>query len=542
MIEEGFVTPGSLVVASDSHANMYGALNALGTPVVRTDAAAIWATGTVWWTVPPQVRVVLRGSIPPGVTGKDVILTLCAAFDSGEVLNTAIEFTGDGVRTLSIDDRMTIANMTTEWGGVAGVFPFDNVLLEWLRTRAERLGQSSEQVEAFWHQRDTYVSDADASFIRELELDLATVRPHVSGPNSVSTRVHPQRLATEPIRVDKAYLMSCVNGRLTDIEAAAAIFTGGRCVADTVEFYIAAASSRIEAEARASGAWQTLLDAGAIPLPPGCGACIGLGRGTLAAGEVGISATNRNFDARMGHRDAQCYLASPTVVAESAIRGFITQPGEVDAAPRTTLYEASQSSDLAHVCEPILEGFPSTIAGRTLVISRDDLNTDQIYGKDVTYRDGLSLAEQAAHAMRNHDPSFASIVQTGDILVAGANFGCGSSREQAATALLGAGVRVILAHSVSQTYQRNAFNNGLIVIECSELARDLIAHVQADSPDVRTAIGPSIEINFAASIIKAMGRSYTFAPLNAIAQRLIASGGLEAIVRELLQRGQGVPT
>lgn len=539
MVEEGLVQPCTLIVASDSHANMYGAMNAVGTPVVRTDAAAIWATGAMWWTIPPQVRVILRGQLPPGVTGKDVILTLCATFDSGEVLNTAVEFAGEGVASLTIDDRLTIANMTTEWGAIVGLFPFDEVLYAWLRARADRLGQACEQIDELWQIRHHFSSDAEAFFVRELELDLASVRPHVSGPNSLTVSVSPEQLTTEPIRIDKAYLMSCVNGRLADIKAAARVFAGGRRVADSVEFYIAAASSRVEQDARESGDWQTLLDAGAIPLPAGCGACIGLGRGTLAAGEVGISATNRNFDARMGHRDSRCYLASPAVVAESAIRGYIALPNCVAAAPLTTRRDFTSTEAEPADIEPILDGFPATITGRTLIIPRDQLNTDQIYGKDVTYRDDLSSTEQAAHAMRNHDSEFASMVRHGDILVAGANFGCGSSREQAATALIGAGITAIIAASVSQTYQRNAFNNGLIVIECPRLARDLISHARDTQPDALTVSAPEITIDFAASTIQAIDRMYTFAPLNTIAQRLLSLGGLEALVRDQLAMTQG---
>lgn len=532
MVEEGLVEPGALVVASDSHANMYGALNALGTPIVRTDAAAVWATGAVWWTIPPQVRVVLRGRLAPGVTGKDVVLTLCAAFNNAEVLNTAVEFTGDGVAALTIDDRLTIANMTTEWGAIVGLFPFDEALRDWLCARADRLGQPARPIDELWRARRGSESDPEATIVRELELDLATVRPHVSGPNSLTATVTPDQLAAEPIRIQKAYLMSCVNGRLADIEAAARVFAGGRRVAESVEFYIAAASSRVETAARASGAWQTLLNAGAIPLPPGCGACIGLGRGTLGAGEVGISATNRNFDARMGHRDARCYLAGPAVVAESAIRGVITLPPGDTATPRIATRELTTAGDTPADPEPILDGFPASVTARALVIPRDHLNTDQIYAKDVTYRDDLTPAEQAAHAMRNHDPDFASIARRGDILVAGANFGCGSSREQAATALIAAGISAVIAESVSQTYQRNAFNNGLIVIECPSLARELIAHARATNPDARTVPASNVTIDFAASTIHTGAASHPFPPLNAIAQRLIAAGGLAALVRE----------
>src|SRR3954449_6167756 len=200
MVEQGYVVPGALVVASDSHSNLYGAAAALGTPVVRTDAASIWATGVTWWQVPPVARVALRGELPSGVVGKDVIIALCGLFNQDEVLNHAVEFAGDGVAALTMDQRMSIANMSTEWGAVAGVFPFDEVLRDYLFERAAyfakglrsgRRGEKSrgsysrQDVEQWWNER--LAADADAAYAVELERDLSTVIPHVSGPNDVKT-------------------------------------------------------------------------------------------------------------------------------------------------------------------------------------------------------------------------------------------------------------------------------------------------------------------------------------------------------------------
>ncbi|HHN77534.1 MAG TPA: homoaconitase, partial [Phycisphaerales bacterium] len=352
MIEEGYVMPGSMCVGSDSHSNIYGAIAACGTPVVRTDAAAIWATGQTWWQIPPQVRVVLEGRLPEGATGKDVIITLCGYFNNDEVLNCCVEFTGDGVAQLSIEDRMTIANMTTEWGALAGHFPFDETLRDWLLGRADLFAERDpsngghvpyirNDIEHLWGHRDRISADPDARYIKTLTLDLSTVSPRVAGPNSVKVMRPVAEMQTEKIRIDKAYLMSCVNGRLSDFEAAARVFTADdgstRRVAEGVEFYIAAASSVVQKQAEEAGIWNRLKEAGAIELPPGCGACIGLGAGTLEAGEVGISATNRNFQGRMGSRDAECYLASPAVVAESAIRGFIASPTLLSGEVRGTV-------------------------------------------------------------------------------------------------------------------------------------------------------------------------------------------------------------
>src|SRR5229473_4791901 len=302
MVEQGYVVPGSMVVASDSHSNLYGAAAALGTPVVRTDAASIWATGATWWQVPRVAKVLLKGNLSAGVTGKDVIIALCGLFNKDEVLNHAVEFVGDGLANLSMDARMTIANMTTEWGALAGVFPFDQVTVNYLRSRVgeftsdkrpgtrgpkSRSGYTNPDIDAWWKNRSEFSADADADYAIELELDLATVVPHVSGPNEVKTMVSLTEMERKHVSIQKAYLLSCVNASFEDLHDAAEVVRdrGGR-VAAGVEFYLAPASAEVQARSESTGDWQTLLGAGAIPLPPGCGACIGLGRGLVQKGEI----------------------------------------------------------------------------------------------------------------------------------------------------------------------------------------------------------------------------------------------------------------
>src|SRR5256886_665426 len=330
MVEQGYVVPGALVVASDSPSNLYGGAAALGTPVVRTDAASIWATGVTWWQVPKVAKVLLKGNLSAGVTGKDVIIALCGLFNKDEVLNHAVEFLGDGVANLPMSARLTIANMTTEWGALAGVFPFDEVTVNYLRSRIpefsnpnrpgkrgakSRSGYTNADIDAWWKDRQNLSADADAAYAIELELDLATVVPHVSGPNEVKTMVSLPEMERKHVAIQKAYLLSCVNARFEDLhDAAEVIRARGGHVANGVEFYLAPASAEVQAKSESNGDWKTLLDAGAIPLPPGCGACIGLGRGLVQKGETVISATNRNFKCRMVDREPLVYLNSPAVV------------------------------------------------------------------------------------------------------------------------------------------------------------------------------------------------------------------------------------
>ncbi|HEY6112165.1 MAG TPA: homoaconitase [Chthoniobacterales bacterium] len=548
MVEQGYVVPGAMVVASDSHSNLYGGAAALGTPVVRTDAASIWATGVTWWQVPPVAKVLLKGKLSPGVVGKDVIIALCGLFNKDEVLNHAVEFVGDGVAALPMSARMTIANMTTEWGALAGVFPFDEVTVNYLRSRVpefsnsnrpgkrgpkSRSGYSISDIDNWWKNRAELSADSDAHYAIELELDLATVVPHVSGPNEVKTMVSLPEMERKRVPIQKAYLLSCVNARFEDLhDAAEVIRARGGHVADGVEFYLAPASAEVQARSESNGDWQTLVGAGAIALPPGCGACIGLGRGLVEKGETAISATNRNFKGRMGDRDAFVYLASPAVVAASALAGFICAPQTFDEKPAGTAVRRPQKAARSTSSVEIMEGFPSSVRGRVLFIDKDNLNTDGIYGSKHTYRDDMTPEQMAAVTFENYDPNFNTLYQKGDVIVGGLNFGSGSSREQAATALKYKGIPCVIAGSFSETYKRNAFNNGFVVFECPELVTHLRASLKDRQP---TTVGPEIEIDYAKSILTVDGKSFSFPPLSPAAQELIVAGGAEKLVASRLR-------
>ena len=536
MVEQGYALPGTFVVASDSHSNMYGALGAIGTPIVRTDAAAIWATGEFWWQIPPSIQVVLEGQLSSGVTGKDVIITLCGLYNREEVLNSALEFSGPGAASLSIGARLSIANMTTEWGALVGWFPVDDITLDYLdardrELRAHGITRIPQEKLAEWRANPP-TPDPDASYAGRIVLNLAEVTPHVSGPDTVQVMQSVADVAPKRIAIQKAYLVSCVNSRLEDLEAAANVLRGKQ-VANGVQFYIAAASRSVQERAERGGIWQILLDAGARPLPSGCGPCIGLGTGLLEPGEVGISATNRNFKGRMGSRDAQCYLGSPEVVTASAIAGYICGAAEPASRKLTRHFEqfATASTSAEHVA--ILPGFPSSISGRLVWLSQDNLNTDGIYGKDYTYREDMTPEMMARVVMGNYDPQFAARTDAGDVVVSGFNFGTGSSREQAVTALKCKGISLVIAGSFSQTYLRNAFNNGLLCIASPELVQRLRAQFVAIKE--KTFIpGDLIEVDFAASTIRYSGETFVFSAMGGVPQSLVIAGGVENLVRQKL--------
>ncbi len=539
MVERGYVVPESFVVASDSHSNMYGALGAVGTPIVRTDAAAVWATGEFWWQIPRSVQVALKGKLPDGVSGKDVIITLCGLYNHDEVLNSAIEFSGPGVASLSMDARFTISNMSTEWGPLVAWFPVDAVTLGYLRGVSQRLRRLG--INRLWPadidrwSQNPPQPDPDAVYSARIELDLSQVSPHLSGPDTVQV-MHPlTELQQKHIAIQKAYLVSCVNSRLEDLAAAATVLAGKR-VAATVTLYIGAASRWVQEEAERQNIWQILLQAGAIALPPSCGPCIGLGTGLLEKGEVGISATNRNFKGRMGSRDAQCYLASPAVVAASAVAGYICGPnGASDTLPAREYQEfATALPDPEKV--NILPGFPERVNGRLIFIPQDHLNTDAIYGKDYTYRDDMTADMMAQAVMHNYDPNFASRCNAGDVIVGGFNFGTGSSREQAVTCLQAKGIPLVIAASFSQTYLRNAYNNGFLCIEVPEFVARLRQQFGAQILVREKTIvpGDEIDVDFASSTIQWRGKSFVFPALGSVPQSLVAAGGIENVVAKRL--------
>ncbi|KAF0152093.1 MAG: homoaconitate hydratase [Ignavibacteria bacterium] len=537
MVEEGYAFPGKFVVASDSHSNMYGGIGCLGTPIVRTDAASIWAIGTTWWQVPPIARVELKGRLRNGVTGKDVIIALCGLYNKDEVLNHAIEFVGEGIKHLTIDQRLTIANMTTEWGALAGLFPIDKVTIAWYKNRIVKYGNKEHKrinnvsLKKLENDLDFLKADEDSFYAKKITLDLSSILPFVSGPNSVKKISSVSELEIKKIKIDKAYLVSCVNSRVEDLTEAAAIVKGKK-FADHVKFYVGAASSEVQTESEELGDWNILLEAGAIPLSPGCGPCIGLGIGLLEDGEVGISATNRNFKGRMGSPNAHAFLASPAVVAASAINGYISYVWNEPAIDIVHTIQTNNANTTIKQSAEVIDGFPSVLKGEIIFCYQDNLNTDGIYPGKYTYNDDISPEEQAKVVMENYDLDFGKIAEEGNILIGGFNFGTGSSREQAATAIKYKGIQIVIAGSFNETYKRNALNNGLLVIECPELVNELRNNFGTNRLTVKT--GLIAQIDFVSSSISVNEKQFTFSSIGSAAQELIIAGNLESWIRKNL--------
>ncbi len=311
--EKGLVTAGDVVIGADSHTCTYGALGAFSTGIGSTDMAAGMATGELWFKVPDAIKVVLKGKPSKMVSGKDVILHLIGLIGVDGARYMSLEFAGEGLDALSMDDRFTIANMAIEAGAKNGIFPVDNKTMEYI---------NAHSVKPY----TVYEADADAPYAQTIEIDLSTLDYTVSCPHLPSNTKTVENLGE--IKVDQVVIGSCTNGRIEDLRVAAKILKGKK-IADGIRCIVFPATQKIYLQAIEEGLIQTLVEFGAAVSTPTCGPCLGGHMGILAKGEKCVATTNRNFIGRMGHVESEVYLASPAVAAASAITGKISAPEEV---------------------------------------------------------------------------------------------------------------------------------------------------------------------------------------------------------------------
>ena len=311
--EKGLVAPGELIIGADSHTCTYGAVGAFSTGVGSTDMAAGMAAGENWFKVPAAIKVVLKGKLGKHVSGKDVILHLIGLIGVDGALYRSLEFAGEGVSCLSMDDRFTIANMAIEAGGKNGIFPVDEKTIEYLKGRVTRP----------W---TAYEADEDAEYERVVEIDLDTLEPTVSLPHLPSNTRTIDQVKGMPI--DQVVIGSCTNGRISDLRIAAELLKGRR-VADGIRCIVIPATQQIYMDAMHEGLIETFINAGCAVSTPTCGPCLGGHMGCMCAGERAVTTTNRNFVGRMGHVKSEVVLASPAVAAAAAVAGCIADPREL---------------------------------------------------------------------------------------------------------------------------------------------------------------------------------------------------------------------
>ncbi len=311
--EKGLTVAGDVVIGADSHTCTYGALGAFSTGVGSTDMAAGMATGKAWFKVPSAIKFNIVGKPAEFISGKDVILHIIGMIGVDGALYRSMEFMGEGLKYLTMDDRFTIANMAIEAGGKNGIFPVDDLTIEYMKEHSDR-------------EYKVFEADEDAVYDEEYTIDLSTLRPTVAFPHL------PENTKTidevEKIKIDQVVIGSCTNGRISDLRIAAEILKGKK-VAKGIRVIVIPATQQIYMDALDAGYLRTFVESGAVVSAPTCGPCLGGHMGVMATGEKCVSTTNRNFVGRMGHVDSEVYLASPAVAAASAITGYITDPAKV---------------------------------------------------------------------------------------------------------------------------------------------------------------------------------------------------------------------
>ena len=313
MVDHGLVYPGMILIATDSHTTTHGAFGAFGTGVGATDMAVIMATGHLWLRVPEIIRINLSGQLSAGVYAKDIILHIIGELRADYAIYKAVEFTGPVVDNWSVSERMALCNMTTEMGAKNAYIQPDRVILDFLSNKVNR-------------KFDCIESDADFQYTEELFYDVSDIGPQVAVPQSVDNVQPLMELIGTPVH--QAYLGSCTGGRAEDLAIAARILDGNH-ISPNTRFVVVPASKQVFLDALRRGDVEKLVVAGATFVTPGCAACLGTHEGILAAGEVCIASTNRNFPGRMGHANSSVYLASPASVAAAALTGHITDPSEI---------------------------------------------------------------------------------------------------------------------------------------------------------------------------------------------------------------------
>ena len=482
-------SPGMVIVGSDSHTCTAGAFNAFAAGVDRTETAGIWKHGETWFRVPETIKIILHGKLNDGVFAKDIALWIIGMLGSSGADYMSIEYHGDGVKTLSISERMTITNLASEMGAKNAVFPPDEMLETFL-------GEPIKN--GVW-------ADDDAVYFKEIELNLGEIFPVVACPHHVDNVKSISEVAG--IQVQQGLIGTCTNGRLDDLQIAAKILKG-KHVTDGFQLLVIPASKKIYLQAMKEGFIATLMEAGANILTPSCGPCLGTGQGIPADNCNVISTANRNFKGRMGNKNASIYLGSPATIAMSALHGKITDPRD-EQGMETYPYKKEQSKTVD--IQATDDRYANCVWDYDDV---DNLNTDQMFAGNLTYNILSAEPEKIIpHLFKGFDDSFAERVQPGDIVIGGHNFGCGSSREHPSVGLAFAGVKAAIVKSVSRIFFRSAINQGLPIIVIPD-AVDYYNH------------GDKVVVNFENGVVTVNDKDFTFVPLPAKLMEIIEAKGL----------------
>lgn len=493
-IMSDYAKPGMVIVGSDSHTCTAGAFNAFAAGIDRTETAGLWRQGETWFRVPESLKITLTGKLNDGVYAKDISLWIIGMIGSSGADYMSIEYHGDGVKTLTIDQRMTLTNLASEMGAKNAVFPNDEILKEWL----------DEEIEGVW-------ADDGARYAKEIELNLSDIFPLIAAPHHVDNVKAISELAGT--KLHEALVGTCTNGRLEDLRIVAEIFEGKK-LPEGFQMVIVPASQKIYRQAMKEGIIEILMEAGANVLASSCGPCLGTGQGIPADGYHVISTANRNFKGRMGNKESFVYLASPATVAHSALAGEIVDPRGIISNDKYP-YQLEQAGSVT-----IDENDNRRLDGVWNYTDVNDLNTDQMFAGNLTY--SVLSSDPVAilpHLFKGFDVNFTENVQNNDVIIAGSNFGCGSSREHPAVGLAHLGVKAVICKSVNRIFYRSSVNQGLPIILLPEA-------VDAYKP------GDEVYVSLTEGKVTIAGKLFTFAALPEKLMGIFEAKGLVNYIKE----------
>jgi 3-isopropylmalate/(R)-2-methylmalate dehydratase large subunit len=522
-IEQGAAKPGTIVVGTDSHLNILGCVGCFGQGMGDKDIAYVFATGRNWFEVPATMKIVLEGDIEFPVTAKDVALEVIRKLGSSGALGKVIEFEGFGAERLSFSGKITLASMATEMGAVAAFLPVDRKALSYLRKRS---GDSSIKAVR---------ADRSASYADAMTIDLSTLEPLAACPPSPENVKKISDIAGTPVHT--GFLGSCTNGRFEDLAHAASILRGRR-IKEGVSLRVVPATQEVYERMVREGLLKIFVEAGALVSNAGCSGCASGQIGMVGKGEVQLSTSNRNFAGKQGKGDT--YLVSPAVLAASMIEGTIADPrtwkGELlkfradeDSRHRADLSMISwrvkpekplpagkpkpkKSPAAARRCPGIIRGRARLIAnpqGRLM----DNVDTDMIFhNKHLAITELEKMGPHTFETLAGYE-KFASTVKSGDIVLTGSNFGCGSSRQQAVDCFISLGVSIIITESTGAIYKRNVINSGFPFLEAPDIGKALIQE------------GEELEIDFEKGTIRRANGTIIQAPAPTAVQLDICRAG-----------------
>ena len=469
LIDKGYVYPGSTVVSTDSHANILGAIGAFGQGMGDMDIAAAWHNGKVWFKVPSSVKINFEGKVPDNVSSKDIILNLLKIFGANSLLGYSIEIYGPSVDNLDLDDRITISSMATEMGAIIILFPPTKAIIDYCSTL------SKTKFEPFY-------ADDNANYEKTFTIDVTAFKPMASRPGEPHNTVNVSEVSG--VKIDSAFIGSCTNGRMNDMRKAADILKN-RKVAPGVILKIVPATDEIWKQCLNEGLIDIFKKAGALVSNAGCAGCAAGQVGQNGLGEITISTGNRNFSGKQGK--GNMYLASPEVVAASAVAGCITTSDNIPEKP--FLFERPETaSDDKTKEKPIkkLHEKITVIEGRVWLIPKDNIDTDMIFhNRYLAITDVNEMGQFTFDNLKGFE-DFSKKAKTGDIIISGKNFGSGSSRQQAVDCFSALGIQAIIAESFGAIYERNAINAAFPIIICKELSNLGLNNGDSIKVDLRT--------------------------------------------------------